>query len=155
MVNWIQGQPLAKQLKALVCHNGIYSMPTSILACDSAQEHKSDMGAAYWEDMALWDKNDPSRFSGNWSTPMLVIHSDNDFRCPIDQGVAPFMVCQLRGIPSRLLNFPDENHFVLARENQLHWYKSIIGWINKWTGVEGGIELAPPISEPEPTHVKD
>lgn len=71
----------------------------------------------------------------------------NVLRCPLEQGIAPFMVCQKRGIPSRLLNFPDENHFVLKRENSLHWQRTVIGWMNKYTG-NVGIQLAPPASEP-------
>lgn len=150
MINWIAGQPLGKELKALVCHNGIWNLPSSVYACDVACTHRVDFGGAYWEDMESWDAHDPSRHIQNWETPTLYIHSDNDYRCPLEQGIAPYMACQLRGIPSRLLNFPDENHFVLGRENQLHWYKTIIGWINKYTGVdkEGGITLEAPVSEP-------
>jgi len=79
---------------------------------------------------------------------MLFIHSDNDFRCPITEGLAGYNVCQLKGIPSRFLNFPDENHFVLKRENSLKWYKTVLGWANKYAGVDGMVELEPPVTEP-------
>lgn len=155
MMNWIAGQPLSKELKALVNHNGVFNMP-GMLASDTAWEVHLDLGGQYWESKDIWDRNDPSLHCANWNTPMLFIHSDNDFRCTLDQGIAPYMVCQQRGIPTRFLNFPDENHFVQKRENQLHWYRTIIGWKNKWVGMKGedAIKLAPPLNEPVRTDVE-
>ena len=82
----------------------------------------------------------------NWNTPMLIIHSDTDYRCPITEGLAAFNVCQMRGVPSRFLNFPDENHFVLKKPNSLQWYHSVLGWINHYAGVEGTVELKPALT---------
>ena len=74
---------------------------------------------------------------------MLIIHSDNDYRCPITEGLAVHNVCQMKGIPSRFLNFPDENHFVSKRENSLQWYHSVLGWCNKYADNygNGNVEL--------------
>ena len=69
---------------------------------------------------------------------MLFIHSDKDYRCPITEGLAAFNVCQGRGVESKFLNFPDENHFVQGRENSLRWYQVVLGWCDRWCGVQRG-----------------
>ena len=67
---------------------------------------------------------------------MLFIHSDLDYRCPIGDGLAAFNVCQGRGIESKFLNFPDEGHWVVKRENSLRWLRVVVGWCDRWCGVE-------------------
>ncbi|MCJ1309609.1 hypothetical protein MMC25_003269 [Agyrium rufum] len=148
MMNWIAGQPLAKELKAIVCHDGIFNM-ASMLGGDVPSILGHDIGAQLWEDVSAWDKHDPSRYTHNWNTPTLVIHSDKDYRCQVTEGLAMMHVCQCKGIPSRYLNFPDENHFVLKHENSLRWHKSVLGWINKYAGVDDGQVLEPPVTEPK------
>ena len=69
---------------------------------------------------------------------MLFIHSDLDYRCPITDGLAAFNVCQGRGIESKFLNFPDEGHWVSGRENSLRWHRVVMGWCDRWCGVERG-----------------
>jgi dipeptidyl aminopeptidase/acylaminoacyl peptidase len=147
MVNWIAGQPLGKKFKALVCHDGIFSN-YNMLASDIVAPLADDMGGPLWTHKERWDKFDPAQFTQNWTTPMLIIHSDLDYRCPITEGLAAFSVCQQRDIESRFLNFPDENHFVQKPENSLKWHRTVLGWINKYAKVEGGIVLEPPVSEP-------
>lgn len=66
---------------------------------------------------------------------MLVIHSDLDFRLTVAEGLGFFNVLQERGVPSRFLNFPDENHWVIQPENSLVWHQQALGWINKYSGV--------------------
>lgn len=149
MMNWIAGQPLARKLKTLVCHDGIFSV-YNMLASDVSSSLNTDFGGHLWDAKHKWDKWDPAQHTQNWVTPMLVIHSDKDFRCPITEGLAAFNVCQIRGIESRFLNFPDENHFVLKRENSLRWHRTVLGWINKYASNEGSgrVRLEPPISQP-------
>ncbi|KAL9110235.1 MAG: hypothetical protein Q9227_005142 [Pyrenula ochraceoflavens] len=144
MANWIMGQPLAKDLKAIVSHDGIWSL-ASLQGTDfPAGLDKTFEG----DDPELRDKFDPSRFTKNWRTPMLVIHSDRDFRCPLNAGLAAFNTCQMKKIPSRFLNFPDENHHVLKRANSLKWHYTVLGWINHWVENERGVKLLPAVSEP-------
>ena len=73
-----------------------------------------------------------------WKTPQLVITSENDFRIPYTQGIAAFTALQRRNIPSRLLVFPDENHWVLKPKNSIQWYDEVFGWMGRW------LETAPP-----------
>jgi dipeptidyl aminopeptidase/acylaminoacyl peptidase len=149
MVNWIAGQPLAKKFRTLVCHDGIFDN-LNLVSSDIASTTQFDMGGQIFDPPALanWDKNSPSRYTANWTQSMLIIHSDNDFRCPITEGLAAFNICQMKGIESRFLNFPDECHFVEGRANQLHWYRTVFGWVNKYTGNTEGVKLEPPVSEP-------
>lgn len=108
MMNWMQGHALAKDFKALVCHDGVFSMANQ-LASDEQYFPNHDLGGPYFtKHQATWEKWNPARFTGNWSTPMLVIHSELDYRLPISEGLAMFNVLQEKGIESRFLTFPDE-----------------------------------------------
>ena len=78
---------------------------------------------------------------------MLVIHSEKDYRLPISEGLAAFNVLQMRGIDSKFLTFPDENHFVLNQENSLVWNTVVLNWINKYVG------LPEYRKEPEPERI--
>ncbi|KAI8632039.1 prolyl oligopeptidase [Xylariaceae sp. FL1651] len=135
MINWIQGHPLGRKFKALVCHDGIFNT-----LGDWATEELffviHDMGGTTWEQRELYEKWDPSAFVGEWATPQLVIHSELDYRLPIAEGLAAFNALQTRGVPSRFLMFPDENHWVLKPENSLVWHKEVLGWINRYTGLD-------------------
>ncbi|KAI0176308.1 dipeptidyl peptidase [Hypoxylon sp. FL1284] len=133
MINWIQGHPLGRKFKALVCHDGIFST----MGDWSTEElffPMHDMGGTPWENREGYARWDPAAFVGEWATPQLVIHSELDYRLPVSEGLAAFNALQTRGVPSRLLMFPDENHWVLKPENSLVWHKQVLGWINKWTG---------------------
>ena len=147
LLQWIAGQPLAKELKAIVCHDGIFSFD-NMLASDIPYSLRQDFLVEPWEDREKFVKHNPARFTENWSTPMLVIHSEKDYRCPITEGLAMYNVCQMKQIPSRFLSFPDEDHIVLKHENSLRWLMNVLGWMNKYAGVKGGVELEPPVSEP-------
>ena len=108
MMNWMQGHALAKEFKALVCHDGVFSMANQ-LSSDEQYFPNHDLGGPYFtKHQATWEKWNPARFTGNWSTPMLVIHSELDYRLPISEGLAMFNVLQEKGIESRFLTFPDE-----------------------------------------------
>lgn len=139
MMNWIQGHPLGRKFKALVCHDGVFSM-TAQCASDEQYFATHDFGGLIWERQAIWDKWDPSRFTANWATPQLVIHSSLDYRLTVAEGLAAFNVLQLQGVDSLFLNFPDENHFVLKHENSLVWHHTVINFINQYVGL-------PPIAD--------
>lgn len=132
MMNWIQGQPLAKEFKALVTHDGVFSMMNQ-MSSDEQFFPTHDLGGPYWEAKENWERYDPARYTGNWSTPMLVIHNELDYRLPISEGLAAFNVLQKRGVESKFLTFPDENHWVLKHENSLVWHTVVpIGSTNSW-----------------------
>ncbi|KAL1957724.1 hypothetical protein VTO42DRAFT_5567 [Malbranchea cinnamomea] len=136
MVNWIQGQPLGRKFKALVSHDGTFVSAAKI-ATEELFFINHDFNGTFWEARENYERFDPSAPEQilQWSTPMLVIHNDLDYRLSVAEGLALFNVLQERGVPSRFLNFPDENHWVLKPENSLVWHQQALGWINKYSGV--------------------
>ncbi|KAK6436960.1 hypothetical protein LTR95_006852 [Oleoguttula sp. CCFEE 5521] len=146
MMNWIQGQPLGRKFKAMVCHDGIFST-ANLLSTEELYFPFNDLGGYPWSTKetdavhpfttaSAWHKWDPSAHLSEWATPMLVIHNSKDYRLPISEGLAAFNVLQAKGIDSQFLTFPDENHFVLKPENSLVWHKTVINWIRKHVGLE-------------------
>ena len=69
----------------------------------------------------------------NWKTPLLVIHGEQDFRVPYDQGLQAFTSAQMQGVKGRLLTFPDEGHWINKPQNSLLWYRTFLDWIGEWT----------------------
>ena len=74
----------------------------------------------------------PHKLVRNWHTPLMVIHGGMDYRVPVDQGMAAFNAAQMMGVPSRLLIFPDENHWILKPQNALMWHREYFGWLDQW-----------------------
>jgi dipeptidyl aminopeptidase/acylaminoacyl peptidase len=75
----------------------------------------------------------------NWKTPTLVIHGEQDFRVVDTQGMGTFTALQRRGVPSKLLIFPDENHWVLKPQNSILWHDTVIAWLDQWTKNGGAV----------------
>ncbi|KAI1779691.1 prolyl oligopeptidase [Hypoxylon cercidicola] len=140
MMNWIQGNPLGRRFKAMVCHDGVFHVPSFMLQTDYIGGTTEFGGPPIlWKNIEGLERYNPARpdLLPNWKTPMLVIHSDKDYRCPITDGLAAFNTLQLLGTPSRFLTFPDECHWVLNEENSLEWHRQVFAWINKYTGISG------------------
>ena len=86
-----------------------------------------------WDNPEVYDKWSPSHFVKEFQTPTLVIHGELDYRVPVEQGLSLFTALQMRKVPSELLLFPDEGHWVLKPQNSALWYKTFISWIDNWT----------------------
>lgn len=134
LINWIQGHPLGREFRALVCHDGVFSMANQ-MSSDEQYFPNHDLGGPFWRARSDWEKWDPARHLGEWKTPQLIIHSALDYRLPITEGLAAFNILQERGVDSRFLTFPDENHWVLKEENSLVWHAVVLNWINKYVGL--------------------
>ena len=112
--------------KALVAHAAVYDLYT---------QQASDYGASterfynFWDKPEEFAKNSPSTMAGNFKTPTLVIHNQQDLRVPFNQGIELFNTLQRRGVPSKLLYYPDENHWVLKPQNSLFWYQTVHDWV--------------------------
>ena len=89
-------------------------------------------GGMPWEKPEGYTKHNPIDFVKNWKTPTLVIHGGLDFRVVDTQGMATFTALQRRGVPSTLLHFPDENHWVLKPQNSKLWHDEVIAWIDRF-----------------------
>ncbi len=125
-----------KRFSAFIAHAGIFNMEMQYLTTEEMWFANWDMGGAYWEkDNKVAQRtfeHSPHKFVDKWDTPMLVIHGEKDFRILADQGMAAFNAAKLRGIPSQLLVFPDEGHWVLKPQNALLWQRTFFAWLNKW-----------------------
>ncbi|KAI9741074.1 MAG: hypothetical protein M1834_002787 [Cirrosporium novae-zelandiae] len=149
MCNWIQSMPLGREFKALVTHDGVFSM-SGQLASEEQYFPLHDLKGPIWTSQASYDAYDPSRHTKHWATPHLIIHNELDYRLTISEGLAAFNILQMRGIPSKFLSFPDENHWVLKQENSLVWHRTVLDWINHYVGlpkpegcgVEGEVRVA-------------
>ncbi|KAI0947292.1 hypothetical protein AcW1_007551 [Taiwanofungus camphoratus] len=136
-INWIQGHPeFGFGFKALVCHDGVFSATYSGFATDELFFFNNEWGGRPWEPKAkaILEKYDPVNFVHKWSTPMLVIHGSKDYRLPETDGIGAFHALQERGVPSRLVIFPDENHWVLNQKNSLKWHYEVFRWFDKFVG---------------------
>ncbi|KAA8650437.1 hypothetical protein EYZ11_000863 [Aspergillus tanneri] len=136
MINWIQGSDLGRKFKALVSHDGTFVADAKV-STEELWFIEHDFNGTFWanrDNYRRWDPSAPERIL-KFSTPQLIVHSDKDYRLPISEGLALFNILQERGVPSRLLNFPDENHWVLNQENSLVWHQQVLGWINRYSGV--------------------
>ncbi|KAG6005142.1 hypothetical protein E4U21_000396 [Claviceps maximensis] len=134
MINWIQGHPLGRKFKALVCHDGVFSTQNQ-WSTEELFFPEHDFGGTLWEKRDIYAKWDPSLHCQNWETPMLVLHNELDYRLPISEGLAMFNVLQARKVPSKLVVFPDENHWTMKPENSMVWHREVLGFINKYSGI--------------------
>ncbi|PGH05947.1 hypothetical protein AJ80_08259 [Polytolypa hystricis UAMH7299] len=136
MVNWIQGQDLGREFKALVSHDGTFVAEAKI-STEELFFMEREFNGTFWEVRENYERFDPSATENilRFATPQLVIHNDLDYRLAVSEGIALFNILQERGVPSRFLNFPDENHWVLQPENSLVWHQQALGWINKYSGI--------------------
>jgi len=143
MMNWIESQ-WPDRFRCIVQHDGVFDARAMAYETEELWFDEWEHGQhPYYEAPAEFEKWNPVNFVQNWKTPQLVITSENDFRIPYTQGLAAFTALQRRNIPSRLLVFPDENHWVLKPKNSIQWYDEVFGWMNRWMG--GG---APGASQP-------
>ncbi len=128
MVAWMNGHVKAGRYQAYVCHAGCYDWQ-GMYADDAYNWHRKELGAAYWEDPARVAAQSPHAAAANFKTPTLVIHGALDYRVPDAQGLAYYNTLKSLGVPSRLVWFPDENHWVLKPRNSKLWYGEFFGWL--------------------------
>lgn len=133
MINWIAGN-WSDKFKCLVNHDGLFDLKSMYYTTEELWFPEHDMEGTPWDNAAMYDRWNPANFVKNWKTPMLVVHGEQDFRVPLGQGLGAFTALQRRGVESRLVVYPNENHWVLHPENQKVWYKEVLGWMDKHTG---------------------
>jgi dipeptidyl aminopeptidase/acylaminoacyl peptidase len=132
MINWIAGN-WSQPFKCLVNHAGIFDGRAMAYTTEELWFDEWEHGGTPFDVPENFEKHNPLNHVTNWDTPMLVIHGQRDYRVPYAQGIATFTALQRRGIPSRLLIFPDENHWVLKPANSLQWHREVEAWLKKWT----------------------
>jgi dipeptidyl aminopeptidase/acylaminoacyl peptidase len=130
LINWIAGH--TDRFKALVSHDGVFDLPSMYGATEELWFVDWEFKGPYWEQPEVYDRWSPSRYVTHFKTPTLVIHGEQDYRVPLEQGLGMFTALQRRGVPSRLVVFPDENHWVLKPANSVRWYEEVLGWLDRW-----------------------
>ena len=130
MINWIAGQ--TDRFKALVCHDGNLDEHMAYYDTEELWFPEWEHGGPAYDNPAGYTRDSPLNLVKNWKTPMLVIHGGKDYRVVDTQGISTFTLLQRRGIPSKLLYFPDENHWVLKPANSIQWHDTVLGWLEQW-----------------------
>ncbi len=131
MINWIAGN-WPDRFKCLITHDGNIDERAAYFETEELWFPEWDHMGTPWDNPQGYEKHNPVNFVKNWKTPMLVVHGARDFRIVESQGLGTFNALQRRGIPSKLLYFPDENHWVLKPANSVLWHETVIGWLDQW-----------------------
>jgi dipeptidyl aminopeptidase/acylaminoacyl peptidase len=130
MVNWIAGH--TDRFQVLVNHDGIFSTRSFYYNTEELWFPEWDLGGPAFENEEGYRRWDPSAFVQNWKTPMLVVQGAKDFRTVETEGISTFTALQRRGVESRLLYFPDENHWVLKPRNMKLWHETVLDWLDRF-----------------------
>ncbi|QRV92327.1 Prolyl oligopeptidase family [Ceratobasidium sp. AG-Ba] len=141
-INWIQGHPeFGFNFKALVCHDGVFDTVYNGFATDELYFFNHDFGGPPWDAKSrkTAEKFNPANFVSRWSTPQLIIHGSKDYRLAETEGLGAFNALQSRGVPSRIVIFPDENHWVLKPGNSLKWHYEVFRWFDQHVGEEKAV----------------
>ena len=115
--------------RALVIHAAVYDMYAQTSADFAVHDQRF---GPYWENPEIYNHISPHLYAADFDTPSLVIHGQNDLRVPVGQAFSLFRALQTNGVESRLVYYPDENHWILTRENSLHWYGEFRDWIKRF-----------------------
>ncbi|HWQ88023.1 S9 family peptidase [Brevundimonas sp.] len=131
MVNWIAGA-WPGEFKCLVNHDGVFDTFGMGYSTEELWFTEWENGGTPWDNPRAYQEFNPANHVRNWRDPMLVIQGDLDYRIPTAQGLSTFTALQRRGVDSRLVFFPNENHWVLKPANSLQWHTEVFGWLDKY-----------------------
>jgi len=131
MMNWFQGN--TTKFKTLITHCSVYNFESMYATTDELWFDEWEHGGPPWgPNPKSYEKHSPHKYARNFKTPMLIIHNDLDFRCPIGEGHQLFTTLQRLGVPSKFINFPDEGHWVLKPKNSEYWHKEVFAWLARY-----------------------
>lgn len=132
---WLAGNH-DKRFKAFFAHAGIFNLEAQYLETEEKFFANWDMGGAYWDKTnAIAQKTyatSPHKFVDKWDTPIFISHGERDFRILASQGMMAFDAARIKGIPTEMLIFPDENHWILQPQNGVLFYRSFLNWMDRW-----------------------
>ncbi|HYM28144.1 MAG TPA: S9 family peptidase [Steroidobacteraceae bacterium] len=129
MMNWIEGH-WPERFRCIVNHDGVFDQRMMYYSTEELWFPEWEFGGPYYQNPEGYERWNPVEFVAKWRTPMLVIHGEQDFRIPYSQGVGAFTALQRRGIESKLVVFPDEDHWVLKPADSVLWYHTVFGWLD-------------------------
>lgn len=130
LTNWLEAT--TTRYKCLVSHAGLSSLQTQWGSSDMIYGRELALGGPYWEGAAIWREQSPTTYAKNFKTPILLSVGEHDFRVPMNNTLEMWSALQRQRVPSRLLVWPDENHWILNPENSRIFYKEVADWLAKW-----------------------
>ncbi len=132
-VYWLMGNH-AERFKTMIAHCGVFNLESMYGSTEELFFVDWDLGGPYWKNeqaQTRYNNFSPHRFVKNWSTPLLVIHGQKDFRVPVTQGMEAFTAAQTNDVPSRFLYFPEEGHWVQKPQNGVVWHRVFFDWLDR------------------------
>ena len=130
LANWMQAT--TTRYKTLISHAGLINLESQWGTSDTIYSREVNNGGPVWEQGAIWREQNPIRFAANFRTPIMLSVGENDFRVPLNQTLENWSVLQRLKIPSRLIVWPDENHWILKGENSRFFYQEVHAWLKKY-----------------------
>ncbi len=130
MINWILGH--TNRFKCLVSHDGMFNAESAYGSTEELWFNEWEFKGTPWTNREVYRKWSPHLFADKFKTPTLVVHSQLDYRLDVSEGFQLFTTLQRLDVPSKMLYFPDEGHWVLKPQNSDLWYRTVNGWVNEW-----------------------
>ncbi len=130
MANWLLGH--TDRFKCIVSHDGIFNTESGYGTTEELWFPEWEFKGPPWKQRELYRKFSPDLFANKFKTPTLVIHGQNDYRLDVSEGFQLFTTLQRLKVPSKMLYFPDEGHWVLKPQNSRLWYKTVNDWVDQW-----------------------
>lgn len=130
LANWMEAT--TTRYKCIVAHAGLVSLESQWGTSDSIYGREKNLGSPHWEGAKIWKEQSPSSYAKNFKTPILVTVGENDFRVPINNSLENWAILQRMKVPSRLIVFPDANHWILKGEDSKFFYSELLGWFKKY-----------------------
>ncbi len=130
MVNWIEGH--TDRFACLVSMAGAFNLVSKYGVTEELWFPEWDLGGTPYDNLEGYDKWSPHRYASNFKTPCMVVHGENDYRVPVGEGLQMFTALQRQGVPSKLVYFPDEGHWILKPLNNRFYYEQFIGWMDSY-----------------------
>jgi dipeptidyl aminopeptidase/acylaminoacyl peptidase len=131
MVDWLLGH--TTRFKAFVSHAGVFDLRSEAGETEELWFVNWEFKGMPWDNPEIYAKWSPSYFVKDFKTPTLVMHGEQDFRVPVGQGMQLFTALQSQKVPSKMVLFPDEGHWILKPQNSVLWYTQFLDWIGEWT----------------------
>jgi dipeptidyl aminopeptidase/acylaminoacyl peptidase len=135
LANWLQAT--TTRYKCLISHAGLVNLESQWGTSDTIYSRELNNGGPVWEQGAVWREQNPIRFAARFKTPMLITVGENDFRVPLNNSLENWSVLQRLRVPSKLIVFPEENHWILKGENSRFFYAEVHAWLKRWLNGDG------------------
>jgi dipeptidyl aminopeptidase/acylaminoacyl peptidase len=134
MIDWLESQAKGR-FRALVSHAGVYNLTSMYGGTEELWFPEHEFGGPPWANAANYQKQSPHTYAaefGKYRTPTLVIAGEQDYRVPYTQSLEFYTALQRQGVPSRLVVFPDEGHWIMKPQNSAFWYQEVLGWLDRY-----------------------